>query len=51
MGANSKAGRNAFDNCGPRLWSSAPENNTTATNKDKFKKLLKTAYFKATYDV
>ena len=48
---NSKAGGNAFDICGPRLWNSLPENIRTATNSDKFKKLLKTAYFKAAYDV
>ena len=43
---NSKAGGNAFDLCGPRLWNSLPENIRNATNSDKFKKLLKTAFLR-----
>ena len=48
---NSKAGGNAFEICGPRLWNRLPDYIKTATNTDKFKKLLKTAYFKAAYNI
>ena len=48
---NSKAGGNAFEICGPRLWNRLPDYIKTATNTDNFKKLLKTAYFKAAYNI
>ena len=44
-------GGNTFDICEPRLWNSLPENMRPTTDSDKVKKLLKTAYFKAAYNI